>query len=50
MAGGARVYSRAAFDLAFATLPAVALAGLLSMLLIREPRPVLGQPGRAHSA
>jgi MFS family permease len=43
MAGGARVYGRAAYDLAFATLPAVALAGLAAMLLIRETR----RPGRA---
>lgn len=47
MAGGARVYSRAAYDLAFATLPAAALAGLLAMLLIREERDILGRPGRA---
>jgi MFS family permease len=47
MADGARVYSRAAYDLAFATLPAAALAALLSMLLIRAVRPAAGEPGRA---
>jgi hypothetical protein len=47
MAGGARVYSRAAYDLAFVVLPGVAVAGLLAMLLVRETRSVVGQPGRA---
>jgi MFS family permease len=36
MVEGARVYSRAAYDLAFATLPAVFAVGLAAMLLIRE--------------
>ena len=35
---GARVYSRAAYDVAFATLPAAFVVGLLAMMLIRETR------------
>ena len=42
MEAGARIYSRAAYDLAFGTLPAVFAAGLAAMLLIHETwcRPV----------
>jgi MFS family permease len=42
MEAGARVYSRAAYDLAFGTLPAVFAAGIAAMLLIHETwcRPV----------
>jgi len=47
MAGGARVYSRAAYDIAFVTLPAVAIAGLLAMLLMRETRQAASQPETA---